>query len=83
MLVPPELLFGDEDYVLCQDCGRVALFTDARHRGVDRCVECGGEFCGCRMCMGVARLSLQFQARSEYEKADENPAAFNGPEKPE
>lgn len=82
MLVPPKLLYGDEEFVLCQDCGHVAEYSEARHRGLELCLECGGEYCGCRMCSGVARLSLQFQVRTK-EEGDESPAAFDGPEQPE
>lgn len=84
MLVPPKSLRGDEDFALCQDCGHVAEYSEAKHLNSELCSKCGGHYCGCTMCSGVARLSLQFQALAEVEKqADgENPAAFNGPEQP-
>ena len=78
----PKLVHGDEDLVLCQDCGHVAEYSDARHLNTEVCSQCGGHYCGCTMCSGVARLSLQFQAHAK-EQGDESPAAFNGPEQPE
>lgn len=56
----------DQDYVLCQDCGHVEFFSVERHRGVIRC-GCGGEFCGCDLCSGIARLTRQFSELSEAE----------------
>ena len=49
----------DADYVLCQDCGHADSYSDEKHRGRVKC-SCGGEFCGCACCSGIARLSKQF-----------------------
>lgn len=60
----------DQDYVLCQDCGHVEFFSMERHRGVIRC-DCGGDFCGCDLCSGIARLTRQFSELSEAEISSE------------
>ncbi|WP_447592640.1 hypothetical protein [Aquipseudomonas campi] len=54
-------------YVLCQDCGHAEPFTDARHQGDEHCPNCGGDFCGCNACSGIAKLSIQFQVLADAE----------------
>ena len=40
--------------VLCQDCLAVAPYTDARHNEDEFCA-CGGQWCGCDMCLNTVR----------------------------
>ena len=42
--------------VLCQDCLCLRSFSQRRHEGLDRCGNCGGEFCGCPSCQDTIRL---------------------------
>lgn len=44
-------------YVLCQDCGHAEPYSDAKHLGSETCPKCGGDFCGCNDCSGIAGLS--------------------------
>lgn len=41
--------------VLCQDCLRIAPYSDARHNADEKC-PCGGDFCACLDCECVAIL---------------------------
>ncbi|MDH2198747.1 hypothetical protein [Ectopseudomonas oleovorans] len=50
----PELT---DAYVLCQDCGHAEPYSDAKHLGSETCPKCGGDFCGCNDCSGIAGLS--------------------------
>lgn len=52
---------GADGFVLCQDCGHVEPFTAERHRNVEACQVCSGDFCGCDSCNELARLAVQFQ----------------------
>lgn len=56
----------DQDYVLCQDCGHAEHFSWDKHRNLIAC-HCGGDFCGCGLCSGIARLTRQFSELSEAE----------------
>lgn len=60
-------------YVLCQECGHAEPYSDAKHQGQERCSICEGEFCGCKACSGIARLSIQFEAQSRAESEGEQP----------
>lgn len=42
--------------VLCQDCLCLRSFSDRRHDAIDRCGNCGGEFCGCPSCQSTIKL---------------------------
>ena len=47
-----------DGYVLCQECGHVEEYSDARANRQERCSRCGsGFFCGCHCCDGLARQS--------------------------
>jgi hypothetical protein len=37
--------------MLCNSCLRVAPFTDAGHSGDIVCDACGGDWCGCGLCL--------------------------------
>lgn len=62
MIQSPELT---DAYVLCQDCGHAEPYSDAKHFGDESCHKCGGDYCGCNACSGIARLSVQFQAQAK------------------
>ena len=57
-----------DSYVLCQDCGHVEEYTDARHMEKEKCSKCGGAFCGCDCCAGVARMNLQLRIHEQLDK---------------
>ncbi|TOG40353.1 hypothetical protein [Vibrio parahaemolyticus] len=40
-------------FVLCQDCLKVSIYSDARHNEDELCT-CGGQFCGCSHCNAQA-----------------------------
>lgn len=61
----PQLTDG---YVLCQDCGHVEEYTQARHHGLEDCSRCGGDFCGCDCCNGLARLNLELKIHELIDK---------------
>lgn len=50
-----------DGYVLCQECGHVEEYTQARAEGHEACLRCGAKFCGCACCDGLARLNLQLK----------------------
>ena len=62
MIQSPELT---DAYVLCQDCGHAEAYSDAKHFGDESCPKCGGDYCGCNACSGIARLNVQFQAQAK------------------
>ncbi|PFG56152.1 hypothetical protein ATG66_2478 [Vibrio sp. ES.051] len=41
-------------FVLCQDCLKVSIYSDARHNEDELC-SCGGQFCGCSFCNAEAK----------------------------
>ncbi|MEE3876774.1 hypothetical protein [Vibrio sp. YYF0003] len=41
-------------FVLCQDCLKVSIYSDARHNEDELC-SCGGQFCGCSSCDSQAQ----------------------------
>ena len=50
-----------DSYVLCQDCGHVEEYTTDRAAGREKCVRCGGSFCGCDCCNRLARVNLELR----------------------
>ena len=41
-------------FVLCQDCLKVSIYSDARHNEDEFC-SCGGQYCGCSHCDSQAQ----------------------------
>lgn len=52
-----------DEIVLCQDCLRIAAYSDARHEGDELC-SCGGELCGCHCCVDTANKLLAGERRA-------------------
>ncbi len=54
-------------YVLCQDCLRVQLYTDALHQTEGSC-SCGGDMCGCGGChQDASRLMVGVRDSSLFD----------------
>lgn len=53
-----------EHVVLCNDCLRIAPYSEARHAGDEMCI-CGGEFCGCGSCVDTAARLVAGERRAD------------------
>lgn len=60
-----------DGYVLCQECGHVEEYTLDRAEWREKCFRCGGSFCGCDCCNGLARLNLELKIHELNDKEGE------------
>jgi hypothetical protein len=60
-----------DSYVLCQECGHVEEYSEARANRQERCSRCGsGFFCGCHCCDGLARMNLQLRIHEQHDNKE-------------
>lgn len=45
--------------VICQGCLHVTTYTLRRHEGLEPCIKCGEDYCGCPDCHAHARSILK------------------------